>query len=85
MYPRVKCHKSCLNLPKKLVSSMYLLGALKALTERTNIGSFRTYGLFIMRTQFSIGVELEVSITADPKINILWTQDEILYLVNKIK
>ena len=59
--PKAKCKHSLLNLPKKLgelVSSMYLLGALKALTECRKIGSFRSYGLFVMLKQYTTKLQI---------------------------
>lgn len=92
--PTVRCKTSTLTLPKKLgelISSMYLLGTLKALSENAKVEGFKTYGLFIARCDFTIGVQLEVS-KAEPVICILWTsfnpnglQDEILFFVQKIK
>ena len=92
--PTVRCKKSTLTLPKKLgelISSMYLSGTLKALSENAKVGGFKTYGLFIARCDFTIGVQLEVS-KAELVIRIPWTnfnpnrlQDEILFFVQKTK
>ena len=61
------------------------------MTEHAKFGIFRLYGLFIMHKQYSIGVELEISSTRDPAINVLWMNwdltrliDETVYFANKI-
>ena len=88
---KMMCGRSKLILPTKLgelLSSMYLLGALNALKEHTPFGKFRTFGLLIIRNNFTIGVELEVSTINIPTVHILWInfdfnrlQDELLFLV----
>lgn len=88
------CERSGLLLPNKLgelISSTYLLGALKAFTEMRPFSSFKAYGLLILRGVLSVGVELQVSVDSIPTVNVLWInsdmdrlESEILFLVNKI-
>lgn len=90
----ILCIRSNIRLPDKLgelIASMYLLGALKALTARRGFKSFKTYGLLLIRSELSVGVELTVHSQATA-VNILWLnsdmdrlEQDIMCLVSKIK
>lgn len=55
---------------------MYLLGAMKALTEGILFRSFKTYGLLLIRNELSIGVELKVG-SQGASVDILWLNTDM--------
>ena len=73
------CERSGLHLPDKLgelISSTYLLGAIKVLSDMAISTNFKVYGLLIIRNLLTIAIELQVSVDKIPVINILWINSD---------
>ena len=75
---RVYCPNYQGALPRKLgelLSSMYLIGMARALSNGKPLIKAKVYGWLMLRNQFSFGIELEVSVDK-PIVNILFISSD---------